>query len=87
MAKAKVELTADEIIEECANVILQRAGRDWRAGTAMFQECVNHANAILALRGTYNRSDSDAPTRQKRAIVEPNAPKKTKQNSNWPSAR
>jgi hypothetical protein len=52
MAEAKKELTADEIIEDCANVIMQRAGRDWRAGTAMFQECVNHANAILALRGT-----------------------------------
>ena len=86
MANIK-ELTADEIIEECANVIMQRAGRDWRAGTAMFQECVNHANEILALRGTFNRSDSDEPTRPKRAIVDPYGPKKQKQTSNWPSAR
>ena len=78
------EKTADEIIEECANVIMQRAGRDWRAGTAMFQECVNHANAILALKGSFVLLPGNEPVRPKKKYT--SVPTK-RQNSNWPSAR
>ena len=83
MDKADAEKLRKEIIQECANVIMQRAGRDWRAGTAMFQECVNHANAILALQDTLPADAVEISRPRKKLSVS------TKRTipSNWPSAR
>ncbi len=83
MDKADAEKIRKETIQECADVIMQRAGRDWRAGTAMFQECVNHANAILALQDTLPADAVEISRPRKKLSV---STKRTIR-SNWPSAR